>query len=79
MKVEVFLESQGQSHHAGELQQDDSRGKRAISFQFTEDWLTNASFFQFDPKLPKSRGYHYPDPGKRLFGSIDDSAPYTAH
>lgn len=77
MKVDVFLECQGQSHHVGELQQDESRGKRAVSFQFTEDWLTNASFFQFDPKLPKSRGYHYPDHGKRLFGSIGDSAPDT--
>ena len=79
MRVDVLLESQGQSHHAGELQQDDRKGKQAISFQFTEDWLTNASIFQFDPKLPKSRGYHYPDQGKHLLDSISYNAPYTAH
>jgi serine/threonine-protein kinase HipA len=77
MKVDVFLESLGQNYHVGELQQDDSRGKRAVSFQFQDEWLTNPSFFQFDPKLPKSRGYHYPEQGKRLFGSIGDSAPDT--
>tara|TARA_R110001592_G_scaffold363175_1_gene680968 strand:+ start:7631 stop:8878 length:1248 start_codon:yes stop_codon:yes gene_type:complete len=77
MKVDVFLECHGHSYHVGELHQDDSRGKRAVSFQFMDEWLSNTSFFQFDPKLPKSRGHHYPDQGKRLFGSIGDSAPDT--
>ncbi|WP_350432837.1 HipA domain-containing protein [Shewanella sp. H8] len=77
MKVDVFLESQGQSYHVGELQQDESRGKRSVSFQFKDEWLANSSFFQFDPTLPKSRGYHYPALGKRLFGAIGDSAPDT--
>ena len=77
MDVNVYLENQGQSFLVGQLQQQQERGKRAISFQFTDQWLTNSSFFQFDPTLPKSRGYHYPSAGKRLFGSIGDSAPDT--
>lgn len=27
--------------------------------------------------MPKSRGFHYPEQGKRIFGSIGDSAPDT--
>jgi len=77
MNVKVFIETQGNSILVGELHEEERHGKRIASFCFDEAWLANPSFFQFDPKLPKSSGFHYPENGKRIFGSIGDSAPDT--
>lgn len=77
MTVDVFLDYQEASFLIGQLHEEERRGKRTVSFQFSDEWLGNPSFFQFDPKLPKSRGFHYPEQGKRIFGSIGDSAPDT--
>jgi serine/threonine-protein kinase HipA len=77
MPVNVFLDYQEAPFLIGQLHEEERRGKRTVSFQFSEEWLGNPSFFQFDPKLPKSRGFHYPEQGKRIFGSIGDSAPDT--
>ena len=54
MTVDVFLDYQDSPLLIGQLHEEERRGKRTVSFQFSEQWLENPSFFQFDPKLPKS-------------------------
>ena len=72
-----FLDNQTSPLLIRQLNEKERRGKRTVLFQLSDEWLQSPSFFQFYPKLLKSRGFHYPEHGKRIFGSIGDSAPDT--
>lgn len=60
----------------GTLFIDGGKGREVISFEYDEQWLTNAdSKFVFDPDLALFRGRQYTPLDKTMFGIFADSCP----
>jgi hypothetical protein len=41
MTVDVFLDNKDSSLLIGQLHEEERRGRRTVSFQFSEEWLGN--------------------------------------
>ncbi|MCM1156259.1 MAG: type II toxin-antitoxin system HipA family toxin [Roseburia sp.] len=60
----------------GTLYVDGARGREVISFEYSENWLANATEnFIFDPELSLFKGRQYTPLDKTMFGVFADSCP----
>ncbi len=70
-RVSVHLGRGGFADPVGELWL--RRG--GASFRYTRGWLRHPGGFALDPALPLGSGAFHTEPGRSLFGALDDSAP----
>lgn len=60
---------------AGRLRRYPRRDGEAVTFEYSDAWLTLAGSFALEPHLPKVRGIFTPAKGALMFASMSDAAP----
>ncbi|MFW2439955.1 MAG: type II toxin-antitoxin system HipA family toxin [Arenicellales bacterium] len=74
-EVFVYVDIAGTSHLAGRLWARVRKAKESATFEYDPGWLEYADRFSLEPALTLGPGPFHTPTGKRLFGTIGDSAP----
>ncbi len=72
-ELEVWLARDGDNVPVGRLWARSRGGRETASFEYTADWLRDASRFELDPELPLGGGRFHTE--RPLFNAISDCAP----
>ncbi len=71
MSVEVYIDWEGETHHAGRLHT--AERSASVTFEYTHSWLQRPGAFAIDPtSLPLRAGAHH---SSVLFGAMQDCGP----
>lgn len=73
--LNVYIDLTNRPILVGRLWARDRGGRESASFQYDQDWLSSRLRFPLEPALTLDPGAHHTQLGKKLFGSIGDSAP----
>jgi serine/threonine-protein kinase HipA len=73
--IEVHIEIGGTTSSVGTLHRNATRGSETATFSYDAEWLDSPVAFSLEPGLALTRGVFAPQPGRRILGSIGDSAP----
>jgi serine/threonine-protein kinase HipA len=71
--VHVYADLTGTPHLVGRLYAHNNKGKETASFEYDDTWLRNPVHFSLEPALTLGAGAFHT--GRKLFGSLGDSAP----
>lgn len=74
-EVVVYIEFGGRPQLVGRLWGHLRGGRESATFAYDHTWLRHHSRFSLEPALALGPGAFHTEPGRRLFGSIGDSAP----
>ncbi len=73
--VELDAAELGPTARVGRLFQRQSRAQRALSFEYSQEWLTSRKAFALDPRLELYAGEQFAGAAAASFGVLLDSAP----
>jgi len=69
----VYADLEGTAHLVGRLYAHNNKGKETASFEYEAEWLANPLKYALEPGLFLGKGQYHT--GRKLFGSLGDSAP----